>query len=334
MAVMHDTGGLLPRDAAERAATPEEQRQISSWCAQGLDEGALGIGMGIAYVPLVTRAEILEVVPAGGRSDTTPVYVHMRNGGPVEPGVIDALQEVIADAAATGASLHVVHITSMGLRETPLCLEMIEGARKRGLDVTTEAYPYTAGMTDLGSAIFDEGWQERAGRHHVQRSAMGGHRRAADGGNLRALPQAGRDGGDPFDSGGDRAAGHGGSDGDDRERRHSGERQGSSARRPAPTARVLGRYVREQHALSLMDALRKMTRCRRNGWGSNPRAAGGGRGRGLAVFDPARVTIGPLSRIRRSIPRGFLCAGERRAGGAGREAGGGSGSGARFAALI
>ena len=73
--------------------------------------------------------------------------------------MIDALQEVIADAAATGASLHVVHITSMGLRETPLCLEMIEGARQRGLDVTTEMYPYTAGMTDISSAIFDEGWQ-------------------------------------------------------------------------------------------------------------------------------------------------------------------------------
>src|SRR5438552_17125032 len=87
----------------------------------------------------------------------------MRNGGPVEPGVIDALQEVIADAAATGASLHVVHITSMGLRETPVCLNMIAGARGRGLDVTTEDYPYTAGMTDLSSAIFDAGWQQRQG---------------------------------------------------------------------------------------------------------------------------------------------------------------------------
>src|SRR6202022_3522182 len=72
-------------------------------------------------------------------------------------------QEMLADAAATGASVHVVHITSMGLRETPLLLTMMEGARKRGLDITTEAFPYTAGMTDLGSAIFDEGWQQRQG---------------------------------------------------------------------------------------------------------------------------------------------------------------------------
>jgi hypothetical protein len=91
------------------------------------------------------------------------IYVHMRSSGPLEPGVIDSLQEVLADAAATGASLHVVHIGSTGLRQVPVCLRMIAGARARGLDVTTEAYPYTAGMTDLASAIFDEGWQGRTG---------------------------------------------------------------------------------------------------------------------------------------------------------------------------
>src|SRR5439155_8022253 len=81
--------------------------------------------------------------------------------GPLEPGAMDALQEVMSDALTTGAPLHVVHITSMGLRETPLLLRTIDGARRRGLDVTTEAYPYTAGMTDLSSAVFDEGWQGR-----------------------------------------------------------------------------------------------------------------------------------------------------------------------------
>ena len=38
---------------------------------------------------------------------------------------------------------------------------MVEGARARGLDVTTEAYPYIAGMTAVNSAIFNPGWQER-----------------------------------------------------------------------------------------------------------------------------------------------------------------------------
>jgi dihydroorotase len=163
MSVMGDTGTLLPRDkAVERATTVEERRQILGLIRRGLDEGAPGIGMGIAYIPLATRAEILEIFRLAAERQAV-IYVHMRNGGPVEPGVVDALQEIIADATVSGASVHVVHITSMGLRETPLCLEMISDARRKGIDITTEAYPYTAGMTDLSSAIFDEGWQGRQG---------------------------------------------------------------------------------------------------------------------------------------------------------------------------
>ena len=163
MIVMHDTGTLLPRDGAvTRPATASERQEIYKLVSAGLDDGALGIGLGIAYIPLVSREEILDLFRLAAERKTT-VYVHMRNGGPVEPGAVAALQEVIADSAATGASVHVVHITSMGLRETPLCLKMMEGARSRGIDITTEMYPYTAGMTDLSSAIFDEGWQGRQG---------------------------------------------------------------------------------------------------------------------------------------------------------------------------
>jgi len=59
---------------------------------------------------------------------------------------------------------------------------MIEEARRRGVDVTTEAYPYTAGMTDLGSAIFDEGWQGRraASRSTICKWAATGERLTAE----------------------------------------------------------------------------------------------------------------------------------------------------------
>lgn len=40
---------------------------------------------------------------------------------------------------------------------------MVEGARARGLDVTTEAYPYIAGMTSINSALFNPGWQIKLG---------------------------------------------------------------------------------------------------------------------------------------------------------------------------
>src|SRR5713101_2198363 len=50
MAIMHDTGGLLPRDAAmNRPATVEEQKAIESAVQKGLVEGGLGMGMGITY---------------------------------------------------------------------------------------------------------------------------------------------------------------------------------------------------------------------------------------------------------------------------------------------
>ena len=54
--------------------------------------------------------------------------------------------------------------TAWRLRKTPEALRMIEGARARGLDITTEAYPYIAGSTRLESALFEPGLAREAGR--------------------------------------------------------------------------------------------------------------------------------------------------------------------------
>ena len=289
MVVMHDSGGLLPRDAAKGAASPEQRRQVLDLVRAGLDDGALGIGMGIAYVPQASRAEIFDLFQLAAQRKT-PIYVHMRNGGPVEPGVVDALQEVIADAAATGASLHVVHITSMGLRETQLCLRMIEGAHLRGIDVTTEMYPYTAGMTDLSSAVFDEGWQGRQGGitfgdlqwaltgERLTAGSFAHYRKLGGMVAIHSIPEdivrlAVSDPTVMIASDGilDHGKGH--------------------PRAAGTYARVLGRYVREQHALTLMDAVRKMTvmPADRLGIPTKGRLAVGADA-DITVFDPERVS--------------------------------------------
>jgi N-acyl-D-aspartate/D-glutamate deacylase len=222
-------------------------------------------------------------------------FIHMRSAGEIEPGgSIDGLQEVLANVAATGAAVHIVHIGSMGLRQTPRLLAMIDGARARGLDVTTEVYPYTAASTYIQSALFEPGWQDRfaVGFGDVQWPATGERltaesftRYRKQGGLvvIHMIPEAsvraalshpdvmvGSDG-VPLTSGGGHPRGVG------------------------TYARVLGHYVREQKVIDLMTALRKITvmvvqrlepyvpAMRRKG------RVAAGMDADITVFDPARV---------------------------------------------
>jgi N-acyl-D-aspartate/D-glutamate deacylase len=294
MAVVGDSGTFLPRDEAiRRKLSDSEQRELLEALERGLEEGALGVGMGIAYVPQASREEILNVFQLAARRGVT-CFVHVRSAGRLEPGSsIEALQEVIANAAGTGASLHIVHIGSSGLGQTGACLRLIEGAARRGLDVTTEVYPYTAAMTALDSAIFEPGWQERLGISYSDLQWVAtGERLTAEsfaryrekGGSviIHLIPEEVVR----------LALGHPSvliaSDGS-----ISG---GKGHPRGAGTfSRVLGRYVREQKLLSLMEALGKMTLlpARRLEAGSPQMRSKGrvqvGADADLTVFDPERV---------------------------------------------
>jgi len=294
MAVTHDSGTFLPRDEAIRhRLTAAEKQQMIEAIRRGLDEGALGIGFGIAYVPAATRGEIYEVFQIAADHKVT-CFVHARSHGATEPGsALESMQEVIADAAGTGASLHIVHVTSTGLSQTPACLRLIEGARKSGLDVTTEAYPYTAAMTGLETAIFDEGWQEKMGIGYKDLQWVATGERL----NAETFARYRKQGGmvvihsipeeiarlavanpqiivasDGLLTGG------------------KGHPRGAGT-----YARVLGRYVREQQVVSLADALRKMTLLpARRLEQSVPQMRNKGRIRvgadaDITVFDPARV---------------------------------------------
>jgi N-acyl-D-aspartate/D-glutamate deacylase len=156
---------ILPKSgpATNEAATAEQTARIEQKLRQEIDAGALGIGMGIQYTPGATRLEVIDAFRVAAERKL-PVYTHVRSFGRLEPGSdIESVEEVIGAAAITGASLHIVHINSTCLRDSMECLSLIEGARARGLDVTTEAYPYIAGMTVLNSALFNPGWREKLG---------------------------------------------------------------------------------------------------------------------------------------------------------------------------
>jgi N-acyl-D-aspartate/D-glutamate deacylase len=166
MAVLGDAPAFLPPANANAAVRPASDREIEELKRQiehGLQGGAIAVGFGIQYTPLASPWEILEMFRVAAKFSAS-CHVHLRGKGENEfERGIPALEEVLAAATVTGAPLHVVHIQSTGGRATPRLLQMMADARSHGLDVTTECYPYTAGMTDIRSAIYDEGWQKNLG---------------------------------------------------------------------------------------------------------------------------------------------------------------------------
>ena len=259
MRVLGGPGGFLPTgEAAHQPATPEQLAKLEQEMDKGFRQGALAEGMGVNYTPGATHWEIVQMFKVAAKYSAS-VHVHLRYGSIKEPNTgLAALEEVLAAAAATGAPLHVVHITSMGLKYTPELIDMVEGAQRHGLDVTTECYPYTAGSTALQSAIFDPGWQENMGITYkdVQWAATGERLTAEtfekyrkEGGIvvIHSIPEeAARTAvsnpivmiasdGMPITGAKVHPRGQG------------------------TYSRVLGHYVREEKALDLMTALRKMT---------------------------------------------------------------------------
>ena len=162
--VMNDPGDFLPvADAAFREATTDELRQIKEGIEIGLQRGALAVGFGLDYTRGCSRWEALEVFRVAAKYGAS-CHVHVRGKGHQDPmSSIEAAGEVIAASAISGAPLHIVHVQSTGLHATGATLGMVQGARDQGLDVTTECYPYTAGMTAIDSALFSEGWEQKYG---------------------------------------------------------------------------------------------------------------------------------------------------------------------------
>lgn len=164
MDVFDDPGtGLTPAGVGgSAAATPDQLDEIEARLRRGLDRGALAMGFGTAYTPGAEMSEVQRMFGVAAEYGA-PVHIHMRNG-------VAGLDSTLAAARAAGAPLHIVHVNSSSGQDIDDFLAMIEEARAAGQDVTTETYPYGAGMTEITSALFDdwESWpDERFGDHQL-----------------------------------------------------------------------------------------------------------------------------------------------------------------------
>ena len=139
-------------DVIYRELEGAQVAELAALMEQGLTEGGLGYGFGITYTPGASHSEILDLF-ASAEANGVPAYVHLRAAYVGE--TLGPFQEVIAAAAATGASLHIVHLNSSADESAMDAVALVRGAAERGLDVTTEAYPYTASSTFIESALFD-----------------------------------------------------------------------------------------------------------------------------------------------------------------------------------
>ena len=284
---------ILPKSSAatDTPATAQQLEAIRERLGHELDAGGLAIGMGIQYTPGATRYEVIEMFRLAA-ARKVPVYTHIRSAGRAEPGSsIESVSEVIGASTISGAALHIVHINSSCLGDSLPCLGMIAGARARGLDVTTEAYPYDAGMTSINSALFNPGWQQKLGISYEQLMLpdTGESLTKERFDELHASPQSRmvivrNNSMQVVDSvirdplvmiASDGASGH--------------------PRNAGTYSRFLSRYVREQGTITLMDALRKITLMPAQMLErSTPEARAKGRlqedaDADIVVFDPATI---------------------------------------------
>lgn len=237
---------------AHRKLSVQEHKNMLALISQGLAAGGLGIGLGITYTPAADHEEIFNVFELSAKTKR-PIFVHMRNEKFVNNDLLAPLQEVLSNAVITGAPLHVVHINSSTGEQAKVALTMIRKLQRQGFDITSENYPYTAGSTRLESALFDHWTQdysllqwvatgERLNKESFEKYRKQGgwviiHGRSEET-NAWLVAQPDliiASDGIPFVD-------------------------GLSHPRSAGTfTKILGRYVRDENKLTLMQALKKMT---------------------------------------------------------------------------
>lgn len=138
----------------DRKPIDEEIRQMQALLVDAMEHGAVGMSSGLAYIPgtFSTTEELAEVAKA--MAPYNGIYAtHIRNES---HKLIPAVKEALDIGRIAGVSVNISHFKAKGRPYWGKVMEaaaLIDEARKEGLNVTVDQYPYNRTMTQLYPSI-------------------------------------------------------------------------------------------------------------------------------------------------------------------------------------
>lgn len=164
--VAHGSVRIAVMGFENRPPTTQELGEMKYIVEQGMKAGAIGISIGLLYAPgsYAQKEEIAELCKIVAKYDGV-FSTHIRGEG---NNLIPSIKEVIWIAEQAGVALHISHLKAAGRRnwgQVNEAMNLIEQARSKGMDVTCDVYPYSAGSTML-TTIFPP-WSLEGGINEV-----------------------------------------------------------------------------------------------------------------------------------------------------------------------
>lgn len=143
--------------AFTQTANQEVIDRIKMIMERELAAGGLGIGLLLDYMTRAVDDAERDMIFSVAARFGVPVFVHVRRGIDGDPA---GLEEVLAVAERSGASVHICHLNASAMSGVDDWLDKIDSARARGVDVTTEMFPWTSGSAAISSDVFSRNWRE------------------------------------------------------------------------------------------------------------------------------------------------------------------------------
>ena len=160
--VGHNTVRQRVMNLDNRAPTAEELDQMKILVSQAMDEGAFGISTGLKYLP-GNFSKVDEIIALSKEAAIKGgIYTsHLRDEG-LE--VIASVKEAIAISEEADIPVVLTHHKVIGKPmwgKSNETLALVDAARKRGLDIRIDQYPYNASYT--GISVLIPSWARAGG---------------------------------------------------------------------------------------------------------------------------------------------------------------------------